>query len=115
MAPTVNCFRLVDSDMLGSLEGGQVLVKTEWLTAEGLALVASARRISVRGMIASDPVKGRVKEFDNEIKAWIKAWIDERKVTPVQAVTEGLEHATEAFPGVFEGKNHDMRLIKLAA
>lgn len=69
-----------------------------------------ARRITVRGLIAPDHVKGRVKEFDEQMKGWI----DDRKVKPMEDIVEGLDKAPEAFQGVFEGANRGTRLVKLA-
>jgi NADPH-dependent curcumin reductase CurA len=68
------------------------------------------RRVTVRGMIASDHAAGRVKTFDNQMKAWI----DEGKVKPIEDIITGLENAPEAFQGVFEGKNRGTRLVKVA-
>ena len=69
-----------------------------------------ARRVNVRGMIASDHVAGRVKIFDNQMKAWI----DEGKVRPIEDIVAGLEQAPEAFQGVFEGRNRGTRLVQVA-
>jgi NADPH-dependent curcumin reductase CurA len=69
-----------------------------------------SRRLSVRGVIASDHVKGRVKEFDNRMKAWI----DEGKIRPMEDIIKGLENAPDAFQGVFEGKNRGTRLVQVA-
>lgn len=69
-----------------------------------------ARRLTVRGLIASDHVKGRVKEFDNQMKAWI----DEGRIRPMEDVVTGLENAPDAFQGVFEGRNRGTRLVKVA-
>lgn len=69
-----------------------------------------ARRISLRGMVATDHVKGRVKEFDNKMKAWI----DSGQVKPMEDIIKGLEKAPEAFQGVFEGKNRGTRLVQIA-
>lgn len=68
------------------------------------------RRVSLRGMVASDHVKGRVKEFDNKMKAWI----DGGQVKPMEDIINGLEKAPEAFQGVFEGRNRGTRLVKVA-
>ncbi|MGQ0699623.1 MAG: zinc-binding dehydrogenase [Panacagrimonas sp.] len=69
-----------------------------------------ARRISVRGLVTTDHVKGRVKMFDNKMKAWI----DEGKITPMEEIIVGLEKAPEAFLGVFDGKNRGTRVVKVA-
>ncbi len=69
-----------------------------------------ARRITVRGLVTTDHVKGRVKAFDNKMKAWI----DEGKIKPMEDIIVGLENAPAAFVGVFEGKNRGTRLVKVA-
>ena len=69
-----------------------------------------ARRVNLRGMIASDHVAGRVKTFDNQMKLWI----DAGKVKPIEDIITGLEQAPEAFQGVFEGRNRGTRLVKVA-
>lgn len=69
-----------------------------------------SRRLTVRGLIAPDHVKGRVKEFDDKMKAWI----DGGQVKPMEDIINGLEKAPEAFQGVFEGKNRGTRLVKVA-
>ena len=69
-----------------------------------------ARRISIRGLIASDHVQGRVKAFDNQMKAWIA----EGKIKPMEDIVVGLEKAPEAFQGVFEGRSRGTRLVKVA-
>lgn len=69
-----------------------------------------SRRLSVRGLITSDHVKGRVKEFDDKMKAWI----DQGKVKPMEDIVVGLEKAPDAFQGVFEGRNRGTRLVKVA-
>jgi NADPH-dependent curcumin reductase CurA len=69
-----------------------------------------ARRLTIRGLIASDHVKGRVKEFDTKMKAWI----DEGRVKPMEDIIVGLENAPDAFQGVFEGRNRGTRLVKVA-
>ena len=69
-----------------------------------------ARRISVRGLVTSDHVKGRVKAFDNKMKAWI----DEGKIKPMEDIIVGLEKTPAAFLGVFDGKSRGTRLVKVA-
>lgn len=69
-----------------------------------------ARRLSIRGLITQDHVKGRVKEFDTRMKAWI----DEGRVRPMEDIVVGLENAPDAFQGVFEGRNRGTRLVKVA-
>lgn len=71
---------------------------------------AIARRISLRGLVTTDHVRGRVKIFDNQMKAWI----DEGKVKPMEDIIVGLEKAPEAFLGVFDGKNRGTRVVKVA-
>jgi NADPH-dependent curcumin reductase len=69
-----------------------------------------ARRISVHGLIGSDHVKGRVKAFDEQMKAWI----DAGQVKPMEDIVSGLAQAPEAFQGVFEGANRGTRLVRVA-
>lgn len=69
-----------------------------------------ARRLTIRGLIASDHVKGRVKEFDNKMKTWI----EEGRVKPMEDIVVGLENAPDAFQGVFEGRNRGTRLVQVA-
>ncbi|MGH8517328.1 MAG: zinc-binding dehydrogenase [Panacagrimonas sp.] len=69
-----------------------------------------SRRLTVRGLITQDHVKGRVKEFDTKMKAWI----DEGRVKPMEDIAVGLENAPDAFQHVFEGRNRGTRLVKVA-
>ncbi|TDU26864.1 hypothetical protein DFR24_3895 [Panacagrimonas perspica] len=69
-----------------------------------------ARRLSVRGLVASDHVQGRVKVFHQQMKAWL----DEGRIKPMEDVVAGLENAPDAFQGVFEGRNRGTRLVKVA-
>lgn len=69
-----------------------------------------ARRITARGLVTTDPVKGRAKALGNKMKAWI----DEGKIKPMEDILVGLENASAAFVGFFEGKNRGSRLVKVA-
>lgn len=69
-----------------------------------------SRRLTVRGLIASDHVKGRVKKFDTKMKGWIA----EGRVRPMEDIVVGLDNAPDAFQGVFEGRNRGTRLVKVA-
>lgn len=69
-----------------------------------------ARRGTLRGLVTTDHVKGRVKPFDTKMKIWI----DEGKIKPIEEIIVGLEQAPTAFLGVFEGKNRGTRLVKVA-
>jgi NADPH-dependent curcumin reductase len=69
-----------------------------------------SRRLTVRDLITSDHVKGRVKEFDTKMKGWIA----EGRLRPMEDILVGLEKAPEAFQGVFEERNRGTRLVKVA-
>ncbi len=70
-----------------------------------------SRRITMRGLVASDHVAGRVKAFDNRMKDWIAA----SQVRPMEDIVVGLEKAPDAFQGVFEGRNRGTRVVEVAA
>jgi NADPH-dependent curcumin reductase len=89
---------------------GEALYKGRYANTLTFMQEVISRRISLRGMIAPDHVKGRVKEFDEQMKVWI----DQGKVRPLEDVIVGLEKAPEAFQGVFEGRNRGTRLVKVA-
>jgi NADPH-dependent curcumin reductase len=102
--------RIAAIAQLGGLVVGSASSKGRCQNTTTFMQEVISRRLSVRGLIAPDHVKGRVKEFDNKMKAWI----DAGQVKPMEDIIEGLEKAPEAFQGVFEGKNRGTRLVKLA-
>ena len=69
-----------------------------------------SRRLSVRGLVASGRVQGRVKVSHQQMKAWT----DEGRIEPMEDIVAGLEQAPVAFQGVFEGRNRGTRLVKVA-
>lgn len=94
---------------MSGVHPGESPAKGRWQHTTAHMQEVISRRLTVRGMIASDHVKGRVKEFDT----LMKGWIDAGKVKPMEDIVPGLEQAPEAFQGVFEGaipKNWSRRM-----
>lgn len=89
---------------------GEAMFKGRYQNTMTFMAEIIARRITVRGLIATDHTAGRVKAFDNQMKAWI----DEGKVKPMEDIIAGLENAPDAFQGVFEGRNRGTRVVKVA-
>lgn len=89
---------------------GQSLSKGRMQNTLNFMAEVIARRLSVRGLVASDHAPGRVKAFH----AQMKTWIDEGKVRPMEDIVVGLENAPKAFQGVFDGSNRGTRLVKVA-
>lgn len=89
---------------------GEATFKGRYQTTMNFMAEIITRRISVRGLVASDHAAGRVKTFDNQMKAWI----DSGAIKPMEDIVIGLERAPEAFQGVFEGRNRGTRIVKVA-
>lgn len=89
---------------------GEALAKGRMQSTMNFMAEVIARRVTVRGLVASDHVHGRVKAFDNQMKAWI----DEGRIKPMEDIVVGLENAPEALQGVFEGRSRGTRLVKVA-
>jgi NADPH-dependent curcumin reductase CurA len=99
----------VCGQMSTTVHWGETAFKGRYQSTSNFMSEVIARRISVRGLVASDHIKGRVKIFDNQMKAWI----DEGKIKPMEEIIVGLEKAPDAYQGVFEGKNRGTRLVQV--
>jgi hypothetical protein len=69
---------------------------------------AVLRRVTIRGFIVRDHEDMRA-EFDQTVAGWLR----EGKVDNLQTVTEGLDHAVEAFLGMLKGGNLGKALVQL--
>jgi len=69
-----------------------------------------AKRLTVRGYIVSD----HASRFDEFLRD-VSAWVGEGRIRYREDVVEGLEHAPEAFIGLFEGRNFGKLLVRVAS
>jgi len=71
-------------------------------------LVTIPKRLTLRGFIVSDheDLRGR---FVSEMEPWIR----EGQVTWKETVVEGIDHAVDAFLGLFTGANIGKMLVKV--
>lgn len=102
--------RIAAVGQMASTFRGEAAFKGRYQTTPNFIGEVIARRISVRGLVTTDHVRGRVKAFDNKMKGWI----DEGKIKPMEDIIAGLEKAPKAFLGVFEGLNRGTRVVKVA-
>ncbi|RME55596.1 MAG: NADP-dependent oxidoreductase [Caldilineae bacterium] len=72
-----------------------------------LALLIS-RRLKMQGFIVSDHMD-RMAAFRQDMVTWIK----EGKIKWEETIVEGIEHAPDAFIGLFTGENLGKMLVKL--
>ena len=68
-----------------------------------------AKRLRIEGFIVSDHW-GQYAEFSKHMAQWLI----EGKVEAESTVYDGIDQATAAFIGLFEGKNTGKMLVKLA-
>ena len=73
-----------------------------------LALIIG-RRLRMQGFIVSDHPERRA-DFHRDMAAWMA----EDKIRWEETIVEGIEHAPEAFVGLFHGENLGKMLVKLA-
>jgi NADPH-dependent curcumin reductase CurA len=69
---------------------------------------AVLRRITIRGFIVRDHEDMRA-EFERCVTGWLRSG----EVEAVQTVTDGIEHAVEAFLGMLSGGNTGKALVRL--
>ena len=71
---------------------------------------SNGRSHSYQTLVSEELPKGEVKsvEFKNKGK------VLEGKLKNKETMVEGIEHAVEAFVGLFEGKNSGKMVVKLA-
>ncbi len=69
---------------------------------------AIERRLTLRGFIVTDHFD-RMKEFQEQMSSWIR----EGRVKWKETVVEGIEHAPQAFIGLFKGDNLGKMLVKV--
>ena len=70
------------------------------------------KRLTMKGFIVSDPQileKYAVEHATNMMK-----WIFEESITTKEAVTYGMENATEAFLGMYRGDNFGKAVLEIA-
>lgn len=68
------------------------------------------RRVSMRGLVVFDHLRGHLDAFHRDMKAWI----DAGQIKPMEDVVNGLENAPTAFNDIFMGRNRGKRLIRVA-
>lgn len=68
----------------------------------------TTKRLTMKGMIVGDWL-GRQNEFDQEVGGYFRAG----KLKNQETVVEGIDHAVEAFLGLFSGKNSGKMVVKL--
>jgi NADPH-dependent curcumin reductase CurA len=71
-------------------------------------IVAIAKRLTLRGFIVSDHMH-RNAEFRKDMAGWMA----DGRVKTKETVVEGIEHAPEAFLGLFSGTNIGKMLVRL--
>jgi hypothetical protein len=68
-----------------------------------------AKRLTMKGFIVRDWPERRA-EFEKEVGGYLKAG----KIKPKETVVKGIEHAAEAFIGLFNGQNLGKMVVELA-
>ena len=66
------------------------------------------KRINIRGFIVSD-FAGRRQEFLQDMSAWVH----DGKIKHKEFITDGLEHAPDAFIGLLKGANFGKQLVRV--
>ena len=66
--------------------------------------------LTLRGFIQNEFAPTMFDDFLRDMGAWVR----EGKVTYREDISDGLEHAPEAFAGMLEGKNFGKTLVKVA-
>jgi NADPH-dependent curcumin reductase CurA len=66
------------------------------------------RRVTIRGFIVRDHEDMR-PEFEQTVAGWLRSG----EVEPLQTVTDGIEHAADAFLAMLEGGNIGKALVRL--
>jgi NADPH-dependent curcumin reductase CurA len=69
---------------------------------------AVLRRVTLRGFIVRDHEDMR-SEFEEKVSAWLRSG----EIAPLQTVTDGIDHAVEAFLGMLGGSNVGKALVRL--
>lgn len=69
------------------------------------------KRILMQGFLVSDPEFGR--SYSPEHQKNIQKWLQEGTFKSKLSVTEGIDHAAEAFVGMLEGKNFGKAVLKI--
>lgn len=69
------------------------------------------KRIRLQGFIINQDYGHRLNEFQQEMGQWVS----EGKIHYREHLTEGLEHAPDAFFGLLEGKNFGKAVVKIGA
>jgi NADPH-dependent curcumin reductase CurA len=69
----------------------------------------TTKRLTMKGLIVSDSLN-RSGDFENEVGGYFQAG----KLRNKETVVEGIDHAVDAFIGLFHGKNTGKMVVKLA-
>jgi len=69
----------------------------------------TTKRLTMKGLIVSDWLDRR-SQFEDEVGGFFRAG----KIKSRETVVDGIEHAAEAFIGLFEGQNIGKMVVKLA-
>ena len=68
----------------------------------------TTKRLVMKGLIVGDWLD-RQSEFEKEVGGYFRAG----KLKSKETVVEGIDHAVEAFLGLFSGKNTGKMVVKL--
>lgn len=95
---------LMDTPMLGDrpFDG-------HYANTQNLLYALINRRVSLRGLVATDHLRQHLAAFHRDMSGWI----DAGQVKPLEDIVDGLERAPAAFNDVFMGRNRGKRLIRV--
>ena len=68
------------------------------------------KSLLLRGFIQTEFVESMFSDFLRDMGQWVR----EGKVKYREDITDGLDHAPEAFIGMLEGRNFGKTLVKVA-
>ena len=75
-----------------------------------LMSIVLRKRIKMQGFIIFDDYASRYPEFVNQMSRWLK----QGNIKFLEDITEGLEHAPEAFIGLLKGNNFGKAIVQVS-